>query len=188
MGSAGASPYPVALRPTEVVEHALEFPFVGIFNQAVPNGVIPNIQPFLRIVFTVTQSVMEFICLPLPVNACGAFGELTFPVSHPAVERKINILWGDETVQMIWHQNLIGDQPFVRLQPDFAQQIVRFITSEPWFSISRAGVEQNKCWFANIDSNTRRRMFTSGFCHHCLSFPFLHSTGRAIPILRDRPD
>jgi hypothetical protein len=110
---------------------ALIWPRFNSFDKAGSHGIISNVLPPGLGALVRPNSMMEAVFLPAArrVPKCG--GESTFPIFDPRIEKAGFRTRPREKVEVIGHQNIWSDVPFVRLRPDLSQQSVDTIISQP---------------------------------------------------------
>ncbi len=124
--------------------HASEIrPLLRTFHQSCAHGILNDILPFLRIIFAGTQPVMKPSRLkPSCVGTC--FCEAIFPKAHPSFDGKFQISRRAEEMQMVWHQQVISDEPGGGgVEPDAMQRVLNETLCQPAFTIFRANGEEN---------------------------------------------
>jgi len=98
--------------------------------------------------------------LPLPVRMLRFLCEKTFPITHPPVKRNVEIARRTKEMHVIRHQQVIADQPSLRLTPRFQQKFVNFRLCNPRHAFLRANGDENNCRFTKMNVNARCRFTT----------------------------
>ncbi len=148
-------------------------PVVGVLHHAVPDRVVAHIPPLLRVAFTVPKPVVMFVGLPAPVAVGVRLGKLALPVGDPRIKFKIDDMRRDQAMQVIRHQHVVANQPFVCLTPDRAKVIMRFRAGKPRASIPGADGKQDRRGAADVDIDPGSRVFAA-CCGHLGFFARIH--------------
>jgi hypothetical protein len=117
---------------------ALIWPLFNSFDKAGSDRIISNVLPPGLGTLVRSNSMMEAVFLPAARSVPKSGGASTFPIFDPRIEKAGFRTRPREQVEVIGHQNIWSDVPFVRLRPDLSQQSVDTIISQPTSSASGA--------------------------------------------------
>src|SRR5262249_10235058 len=102
-------------------------------DQALPNGILLNVEPFLRILLASSQACVPVILLPGPAFIQMGAAKKTLPKFDPFLECESEIVGCAEEVEMVGHEEEFTDQPGRRLiAPDFGERVRHPGSGHPW--------------------------------------------------------
>ncbi|MDB6035103.1 MAG: hypothetical protein JWM16_5441 [Verrucomicrobiales bacterium] len=113
-----------------------------------------NIKPLLPVTLSIAHPMMHCLRLPYPMGISMSFCKLTLPKLDPVLRRKAQITRSGEQVQVIWHQNVIPDQPGLRCGPHLAKQKMRLLACQPSNAVFCTNGHKNNNPLTQIDPNT----------------------------------
>jgi hypothetical protein len=154
--------------PNQIKYAAFERPVFNPLNQSFAERIFLNINPFFRIIFTITQTMMPAARLKFPCRRWGESPrrpfvfqtELTFPVGNPSFNCKMQIPWRTKQMQMIRHQQIIANQPSRRFRPSLAKKLMCHFIRQPRFALFCVDSQQNNVGLAKLDMNAGSRILT----------------------------
>ena len=86
-----------------------------------------------------------------------------FPVRNPLFDAEVEIVRSAKTVQMIWHQEIISNQPGGGVQPHLAKQPIGKVIGKPRNSPFCGNGEKYEVRSAKLEKDSRGRVFTTRF-------------------------
>ena len=89
---------------------------------------------------------MKWMWLPFPHFMLVQSSELALPIRHPIIKRVIQFGRSSKEMQMIRHDDIITDKPFLRCLPDGTQMLMCFRISQPRNPIFGANCGPNDIW------------------------------------------
>jgi hypothetical protein len=133
------------------MHRAFERPVLNLFHQLFANWIFLNINPFGRIMLTFPQTMMPAAWLKTPVYAPVPPPECPFPKSDPLLNRERQIARCAKRTEMVWHQQIITDQPRRCFQPCPVQKFVGGFVGQPRQAILGGHGQQDKIRPAQLD-------------------------------------
>jgi hypothetical protein len=144
-----------------------------LFYQTGPHWVLLHVEPFLRVTVGAPQAMMKSQRLPDPMLVIVRFTESALPKCDPLLDGEIQIARRGEQMQMVRHQNVIPDQPYVSSTEGIHEQAVRLFASQPRTSVLCANGDEHNRRLLNIHANALRRFAAHG---PVLGWKFIHIT------------
>ena len=129
--------------PNQIKNSSFERPSFNRGGQSFSQGILLYIEPLLRVILTVAQSVMPAARLKLPFRPPMLQTELAFPVGNPRLNSESQLARRAKRVEMIRHKQVIAHEPCCRPRPDFTQKSVRHFVGEPRSAFLRGDSEEN---------------------------------------------
>jgi hypothetical protein len=135
-------------------------PLLRRLHQPKPYRILPHIPPFLRITFSIAQSMMKPAGLECPSRSIF-FRKSVLPKSHPLLDRKFEIARRTKQMQMIRHQQIITHQPRSRrMFPDAVQGALHGCLRQPPVAFLSTNRKENPIWPARRNVNSLSRSTT----------------------------
>lgn len=119
----------------DLVNAAAERPLVGGLNEVFTDGILLEVVPFLRVGFVGSQTVVPAARLEAPTRVLMFFSEGAFPVANPFFDRGDRSAGEAEVVEVIRHEDVIGDEPGSCLAPGLFKVLMGGVVGEPGFAI-----------------------------------------------------
>ena len=114
--------------PNQIKNPTLERPIFNPLNQSFPKRIFLNINPLLGIILAVAQPMMPAARLKFPLRVLVLQRKFSLPISNPGFNRKMQISRRTKQMQMIWHQQIITNEPSRGLRPCLTQKLMsRFV-------------------------------------------------------------
>ena len=118
-------------------------PFFWLRHQTCPHRILTDVLPLLCVAFPVPQPMMK----PAGLKGSGSgmgFGKPVLPEAQPAFDGELQITRSAKQVEMVWHEQIIADQPSCGyVFPDLVQSAVDGSLRQPSFTAGGADGEKN---------------------------------------------
>ncbi len=124
--------------------------------------------------------------LPPPLGVSRLLGEQPFPVSHPAVERDVQIVRGSKQMQVIRHQQIVADQPRLCFPPNLQQKLMHVRLRNPGSPMLRVHSDEHNGWLPKVNMDAGGRLMTARFIARRIHTANLMG-GRAYPRAQTSP-
>src|SRR2546421_2753812 len=113
--------------PSEHVDHSLIGPIISVRYEPLPHRILPNVIPFFSVALLPSQAPIPFVFLPFPLLAVRPDRKPALPILDPGIERESGVMRRAEEVNVVWHEQVISDQPRLRIAP---RRLNKFM--HPW--------------------------------------------------------
>ena len=138
------APPSTPVMPNKFVDLTLEWPRIGILDESVTLGILPNIGPFRVVIFSAPHLAVPEASLPNRLLQSGTpiSGDKAFPTRHPASQPKSSAQCRRaEQMKVIRQHDIFSCRPMLRREPGFEQKLYDKAIGEYRFSIFRANRE-----------------------------------------------
>ena len=127
-------------------------------HQSLPHRILPNVIPFLLIILCPPQPRIPMPRLPLPHFLLCRLTKQPLPVTHPTIQPKLEPPRRTKKMNMIRHQQIIPNQPPIRLPPSLHQPLHHSLFHQPRHTLLRAHRYKNNRRTIPRNQNPRSRL------------------------------
>ena len=120
-----------------------------------------NIEPFLGVVLAITKAVMPATRLKFPLHSLVLQCEFALPIGNPLLDGESQIVRRAKAMKVIWHQQIITDEPRFRFRPRLMQKPMCRLVGKPGIALVSIYGEQNDIGPTEIDVNAVRWILPS---------------------------